>query len=259
MVADYNQGRIAEQHKQAKAQAWRSLVDRAIITAAWTATFAVLASAAALGWATGLALGTAQAAPGGPSQPNGDGRLYGDPAAAAPFWRRQTYDDDCVLMAVADVVGQLTGNEPAEEEIIRVAQSTPSTAYDGPIYAKFPHTKKSDYGTYFEDEPALLAHYGIHAVYTHKDMEALEHDLGDGHKVIAGVNEELILGKPVKTKTPDGRPFHDHALIVTGVDTAAGIVHLNDSDSHTGRDEQVAIEIFVQSWATSDNQMTVTG
>ncbi len=52
---------------------------------------------------------------------------------------------------------------------------------------------------------------------------------------------------------------HDHAVVVTGVDTAAGIVHLNDSDSHTGRDEQVPIDTFIQSWASSDNQLTVTG
>jgi hypothetical protein len=31
--------------------------------------------------------------------------MYGDPAAAAKYWRYQKYDD-CVLMSSADVVGQ---------------------------------------------------------------------------------------------------------------------------------------------------------
>jgi hypothetical protein len=41
------------------------------------------------------------------------------------------------------------------------------------------------------------------------------------------------------------------------VDTAAGVVHLNDSGSEEGRDEQVPIDIFVRSWDSSDDQMTV--
>ncbi len=46
---------------------------------------------------------------------------------------------------------------------------------------------------------------------------------------------------------------------MTGVDTTAGIVHLNDSGSETGRDEQVTLAVFIKSWASSDDQMTVTG
>lgn len=47
-------------------------------------------------------------------------------------------------------------------------------------------------------------------------------------------------------------------MVVTGVDTAAGIVHLNDSGSEDGRDEQVSIKVFMRSWNSSDEQMTVT-
>ena len=46
------------------------------------------------------------------------GTMYGDPAAAAKWWRHQQYDD-CVLMSTADVVGQMTGKEPSERAIIR--------------------------------------------------------------------------------------------------------------------------------------------
>lgn len=40
------------------------------------------------------------------------GTMYGDPAAAAQWWRHQKYDD-CVIMSSADLVGQLTGREPS--------------------------------------------------------------------------------------------------------------------------------------------------
>jgi hypothetical protein len=239
------------------------MIGTSIASAARTGGVAVLAGAAALG----LAMGMAQAAPGAPDPPSGEGTLYGDPAAAAPFWRYQQYDDDCVPMAVADVVGELTGDEPSEQAIIKVARSTPSTAHPGPIYTK-PKTRKPGSGTSFEDEPALLAHYGIHAVDTDNEsaaktgvptgMKALEQDLAKGRKVIAAVNSEVIWREPVEDKTPDGEPESNHAAVVTGVDTATGIVHLNDSGSEDGRDEQVPIDIFIRSWASSDDEMTVT-
>jgi len=240
------------------------VIGTGIAVAARAAGAAVLAAALGLP----LSVGTAHAAPGAPQQTSGEGTLYGDPAAAAPFWRYQAYDDDCVEAAVSDVVGELTGHRPPEQAIIQVAQSTPSTVHSGPIYTK-PKKHKPAGGTAFDDEPALLAHYGIHAVSTDEGsaaktgvptgMEALEQDLAKGRKVIVGVNSELIWGEPVEDKTPDGKPESNHAVVVTGVDTAAGIVHLNDPGSEDGRDERVPIDIFTRSWATSDDQLTVTG
>jgi hypothetical protein len=243
------------------------MIGTGIATAARAAGVAVLAGAAALGMTVGLAVGTAHAAPGAPDPPSGADTLYGDPTAAAPFWRYQEYDDDCVEAAVSDVVGELTGHQPSEGAIIRVAQSMPSTVHSGPIYSK-PKKRKPGSGTSFDDEPALLAHYGIHAVTTDKasaattgvptGMQALEQDLAKGRRAIVGVNAELIWREPVEDKTSDGKPESNHAVVVTGIDTAAGIVHLNDSGSEDGRDEQVPVDIFARSWASSDDQMTVT-
>ncbi|MCV7379383.1 hypothetical protein BST11_05055 [Mycobacterium alsense] len=229
-----------------------------------TRTAAALAGAAALGMALGLAAGTAHA---GPRPPSGEGTLYGNPAAAAPFWRYQGYDDDCVEMAVADVVGELTGRQPSERDVVKLAQTTPSTVHPGPVYVK-PKKHTAGAGTSFDDEPLLLAHYGIHAVATDEEraaksgvptgMTELERDLAQGRKVIAGVNSEVIWEEPVEDKTPDGRPEANHAVVVTGVDTAAGVVYLNDSGSEDGRSERVPIDVFARSWASSDDQMTVT-
>ncbi len=169
---------------------------------------------AALALATGLGLATPVMSPAiGTAQP---GTLYGDPAAAAPFWRYQKYDDDCVEAAAADVVGELSGDEPSEQAIIAVAQATPSTVHSGPIYTK-PKKRKAGEGTSFDDAPALLAHYGIHAVSTDKPsakkigvptgMEALEQDLAQGRKVIAGVNAELLWATPSRTKPRTANPI----------------------------------------------------
>ena len=115
--------------------------------------------------AVGLATGSASAA-----QTAG---MYGDPAGAVPFWVEQTLDD-CSLMSTADVVGQLTGVTPSEQEIVALAGATASAYHDGPIYLppSNPDDPTSGHGTDPRDLPILLAHYGIGSVYTDDDVEA---------------------------------------------------------------------------------------
>jgi hypothetical protein len=234
-----------------------------IATTAKTAGVALLSCVVALG----LSMGTAVAAPGTPDPPSSGGTLYGNPRAAEPFWRYQSYDDDCVEMSVADVVGELTGDQPSERAIVKLAEDTPSAVHPGPIYAK-PGKRHHGEGTSFDDEPTLLKLYKIKAVATDKDsaaqtglptgMQALEQDLANGHKVIAAVNAELVWGDPVEDKDSNGDPQSNHAVVVTGVDTKKGIVHLNDPGSEDGQNEEVPIAIFIKSWNTSDDHMTVT-
>lgn len=220
-----------------------------------SAGLAVLGGAVTLGLATGLAHAAAHTA-----ATNTD-RMYGDPAAAAPYWAQQSLDD-CGLMAAADVIGQLTKREVSEQEIIAVAQRMPSRVHPGPVYT--PPTNVADVnrtgrGTDPGDLPVLLARYGIGAVLSSGvDMDTLERYLAGGHKVIAGVNAELIWGIPVETMDVSGNPAADHAVVVTGVDTATGTVHLNDSASAQGRNETVPIEVFVKSWGTSNDALIVT-
>ena len=218
---------------------------------------AIVAAAAALGLASAVAHAASTSHPHSLTHPTA---TYGNPAAAAPYWRQQSFDD-CALMAAADVIGELTGRQPSEQEIIAVAQRLGSRVHPGPIYS-------TGYGTDPGDIPALLAQYGIYGVATSQDdaaatgldsgMEALEHYLAGGHKVIAGVNAELIWGLPVQTKDNRGNPMSDHAVVVTGVDLATGKVHLNDSANPNGADETVSIELFTTAWATGHDQLVVT-
>jgi hypothetical protein len=226
-----------------------------ISTFAKTATFAAVAVAITLGGS-----GIAEAA---------QGTMYGDPTSAAKWWRHQQYDD-CAIMSTADVVGQVTGKEPSEHAIIKKAQNTPSAVHSGSIYIKPTDTDdpNSGNGTVMADLPTLLKQYGIEAVMSDKDnaaktgvpagIEGLEQLLGGGRKVIVSLNAEMIWHQPVQNKDKNGNARSDHAVVVTGVDTANNVVHLNDSGTEKGRDEQIPMALFIQSWTTSNERLVVT-
>jgi uncharacterized protein YvpB len=145
-------------------------------------------------------------------------------------------------------------------DIIDMAQSTPSSQGPGPIYTRpaDPKDPNSGQGTWFRDIPTLLARYNVGAVIINGDIEGLEQHLDGGHKVIASVNSELIWHKPVADRDKYGNPTHNHSVVVTGVDTRNEVVHLNDSGSSEGRDEQIPLALFVQAWAASNDLMAVT-
>lgn len=216
---------------------------------------AIIAKAATVAVvAGGVVLGLA-----GPANATSD-TMYGDPAAAAKYWRYQQYWDDCVLMSSADVVGEVTGVEPSEEDIIEMAQSTPSSQGPGPIYTRpaDPTDPNSGQGAWFRDIPTLLARYNVGAVIINGDLGGLEQQLGSGHRVIVSVNAELIWHRPVEDRDRNGNPMHNHTVVVTGVDAGDEVVHLNDSGSRHGADEQIPLALFIQAWKTSSELMAVT-
>jgi predicted double-glycine peptidase len=169
---------------------------------------------------------------------------YGDPSAAAPYWRQQ-HSFDCGELAVADVVGQITGHEPGEEQITALAQSTSSTAGPGPIL-------KPTGGTDIHDLPVLLAHYRIKSDNIQTSITALEQDLLQNRRVIVLLNAETIWNRPGQ------RNAANHFVVVTGINPKAGVVHLNDSGIVSGRDEQVPIARFGQAWAINHHSAIVT-
>ncbi|MEM6106261.1 C39 family peptidase [Mycobacterium sp. 050272] len=214
----------------------------AAVTKPRFAALAALMAAAAAGWAAGIA--GAHAAPSIPA-PHLVAGMHGDPAAAAPYWRYQQQDLDCGEMAVADVIGQVSGHEPSEDEITVAAENIPSVAHPGPIYHPGGRTSNRDL-------VPLLEHYAVHANAVHPDTEALAIDLDHGRKIIVGVNDNVIWNRP------GNRTKENHFVVVIGIDYDAGVVHLNDSGARAGRDEQVSIATFEEAWAASDNFAVVT-
>jgi hypothetical protein len=185
--------------------------------------------------------------------------VYGDPAAAAKYWREQSLEDNCGLVSVADVVGEITGNEPTEQQMVRLAQNTPSGTNPGPIYAPSadPSHSGSNGGVEMADLVVLLDHYSVKSTMywtAHPEttgMPALQQYLGDGRKVIAWVNSAVIWN------TSDQRTKADHYLVVTGIDTNKEIVHLNDPGADRA-DEQVGITTFTNAWQTGEESIVVT-
>lgn len=172
------------------------------------------------------------------------GQLYGDPDAAAQYWRYQ-HQQDCGLMAVADVVGQITGRQPAQPGIQLRAALTKSPNHRGAVY-------RFD-GTAPEDLVVILRQFGIDSeLTTGNTLATIENDLAGGRKVIAALNAATIWNDPKGQRTKA-----DHAVVVTGVDTRTDMVHLNDSGIPTGRDEQISIAAFTQAWATSNDLLIV--
>jgi hypothetical protein len=198
-----------------------------------------------LGTAAAASAAAVHAAPSTPA-PNASHEvgMYGNPSAAAPYWRQQ-HSSDCGEMAVADVVGQITGHEPTEQQITALAKSTPSTAGAGSIWDLPANTD-------IRDLPVLLAHYGISADNIQTSTDALKRDLAEKRGIIVLVNAETIWNRPGKRKVAN------HFVVVTGIDPKAGVVHLNDSGIANGRDEQVPIATFERAWAPNHNSAIVT-
>ncbi|WP_158019302.1 C39 family peptidase [Mycobacterium basiliense] len=233
-----------------------------VIAAARAATAAALIATGVAGGAAGTAVALAVPAVASPAaQTEATATVFGQPDLAAHYWQMQHLADNCVLMSVADVVGQVTGNLPSEEEIVTLAENTPSAMHPGSIYIR-PKANQT-WGTDPSDVVVLLAHYGIRGAVTNAATEdqtgvptgllAIERYLGDGHKVIATVNVETIWDSPEGDRTAP-----DHSLVVTGVDTRNATVHLNDPAYPSGANKQVSIATFMQAWRASDCEMVVT-
>ncbi|MGE2691119.1 C39 family peptidase [Mycolicibacterium pulveris] len=216
----------------------------------------------AIGAVTAVALTTAVIGFAGPATattPTTPG-MHGDPEIGARNWSQQTYDD-CAIMAAAHLIGYFTGDTPSEEEIVAVAASTPSQVHPGSIYVKPANLDDPNTGggTDQADIPVLMSVYGLNAVYTNDDlveetgldtgMAALEKYLDTSGAVLAMADADIIWKDP--------GDYGNHAVVVTGLDTANGIVHLNDSGPEDGADEQVSIGDFEKAWAMYGHQLVV--
>lgn len=190
------------------------------------------------------------------------GPVYGNPDEASRVWVEQSYED-CGLMAVATIVGLVTGKAPDEQAMIEVASSTPKQDGSGPIFVPpQPGEDSTGNGTTSADQLRLLKHFGVVATATDDDiaatggiptgLEALQQYLGAGRKAIVGVNAETIWGE-------DGdHTEDDHSVVVGAIDTDQRIVYLSDSGTDGGAGEQVTIDTFETAWATGGHDLIVT-
>jgi hypothetical protein len=95
------------------------------------------------------------------------------------------------------------------------------------------------------DIPALPKRLGIDVAGRFSEADAL---LG-----IDGLGPDLTLGHKLIAFLADPKNGSGHAVVVTGIDTAAKVVHLNDSGNTAGGDEQVSFDTFEKLWAAMEN------
>lgn len=187
--------------------------------------------------------------------------MHGDPASGAQNWSMQNYDD-CALMATAHLIGYFTGDTPAEEDIIALAGTTPSHEHSGPIYVKPANLDdpNSGDGAATTDMPALMAQYGLDADYT-DDQEAADGGMATGlpalEKYLDASGAVLAVADADIIWNQRGENYGPHAVMVTGVDTTEGVVHLNDSGPEDGADELVPLDQFETAWAMYDHQLVI--
>ena len=155
-------------------------------------------------------------------------------------------------MAVSDVVGEISGHSPSEGEVAGAAGNIPSLAHSGPIYSGGRTSNK--------DLVPLLENYGIQANALHPSINTLIQRLDQRRKIIVGVNDKILWNVPVDIlwNVPSDRSRENHFVVVTGIDTKANVVHVNDSGIEAGRDEQVSLATFEEAWNTSDNFAVIT-
>jgi hypothetical protein len=250
--------RIAAAARTVAVGAFIGMVSVALVSACDSATRAT-ESPTTSPTATSGTPGNPPSTPSPSSSPTATSGVYGNPAAAAKYWQQQSHEDNCGLVSVADVVGEITGQGPTEQQIIALAENTPSGTNPGPIYAPpaDPSHANGNGGIEMGDEVVLLDHYGIKSVMTdqtHPDqtgLTVLQQYLTDSRKIIAWVNSAVIWN------TNDQRTKADHFLVVTGIDTNMEIVHLNDPGADHA-DEQVSITTFTNAWQTGGDSIVVT-
>lgn len=203
---------------------------------------------------------------------------YGDPLVGREFYVHQN-DDDCAVMAVASVWGQLTGTRPTattEQEFLDLAKQTPSVSHPGMMWID-----EGTNGLTTEDTAQLLRVKGLE-VETYRMSEYTEGDANfrDGQDALGQLKEALVEGKGTIAMinansmwSALGLGFDstmvnaNHALSVIGInlkvpnpnrpgDTYA-VVYVNDSGlpEPVGQGMAVPLATFMWAWAASGYEL----
>jgi hypothetical protein len=180
--------------------------------------------------------------------------MHGNPGQLAYLWVYQNADGLCVPAAIADVVAEARGESSSSTLFPQVVSQAASAGY-------LHQDSSGNYtGMYMSDGATLTISLGVPATLTNSTsadpMVPVENALDRGQGVVASVDaDELPLWE--QTDQPGDNP--NHALVVTGVDTGAGLVYLNDSGHPQGQEEILTIAQFEEAWNDSNYEMIVTG
>ena len=171
----------------------------------------------------------------------------GNPVGESSHWHQQ-HENDCAVMAQADVYESITGHHLTEQEAVRIATQ---------------HGWYHD-GTTLPDTGKLLNYLGIPThQYLNASLRDLYTALQHGDHVIVGVNANEIWFPyhDAATGAPVEQSVGGHAVWVTGIDQAPDgsiKIILNDTGKPGGQMEAVDAGDFMNAWSDFNNFMVVT-
>ncbi|QEN13094.1 hypothetical protein D3H54_07305 [Mycobacterium sp. ELW1] len=202
---------------------------------------------------------------------------YGTRANKA-WWVKQSYNN-CTLMATAMAIGQVSGTEPSEDEMVYLAKTTASVVFPGrrmyldediangvavkdavqlmntnADWGVTATTKR--YGTYDENGTRIT---GATAADSQVALGDLEAALAAGNATMVTVDANIIWSTQSKYQS-SGTPNYTaavHEAVVIAVDTAKGVVYFNDSGPEYGQDMAVPIGAFLNGWQNNDYELTI--
>lgn len=171
--------------------------------------------------------------------------VHGEPWNDIAWAQAQTEDGFCVPVSVAMIASEMTGETHSEAETVQAA-------------IELGLLTQGEDGTWSgmtaQGAEVLLEHLGVPAhVEDANGIDTIRQHLDAGNGVIAALDSDEIW-----FETGEGELAADHALVVTGVDDARGVVILNDPGQPEGAGFEVSIAEFEDAWADSGNQIVVT-
>lgn len=170
----------------------------------------------------------------------------GNPVGESSHWHQQ-HENDCAVMAQADVYESITGRHLTEQEALSIVTQ---------------HGWYHD-GTTLPDTGRLLNYLGIPTQqYTNASLQDLYTVLQHGDHVIVGVNANEIWFPyhDSATGSPIEQSVGGHAVWVTGIDQAPDgsiKIILNDTGKPGGQMEAVDASDFMNAWSDFNNFMVV--
>jgi hypothetical protein len=179
--------------------------------------------------------------------------VHGTPSMDAHYWHEQKHNNTCAIVSQQSIIEELTGKRLTEDGLLQEA-SNHGWYIPGP-----------NGGTPLVHTGDLLEAYGLHVDRHHgASLKQLTYELDQHHKVIVGLNGEMIWNE-LRSRAEGLGTFigipeqhANHAVEVIGIDYTDPhhpMVLLNDSGTAHGCGERVPLDLFERSWATSQNFM----
>lgn len=172
--------------------------------------------------------------------PPSEDSIHGDPMAEIEYHQAQPGPVDCVPTSISMVLSELTGETVPASAVI-------ATAHEMGVM--------TESGMYPEGAVDLLSEFGVEAEVETGTIEDLTAAMDAGEEVVVALDAaDLYYGS--------GGPFDPglemgHAVVITGIDTEAGVIYVNDPGFTDGAGVAIPVDDFLDGWADADNVMIV--